>query len=117
MKQIRNPKGAGEGSPERNVVLGRLIAGLWGRVDSDGSFPLTPSPSLGEREPRKLGSCKSEALVYGVRRAMILLLPKGEGWGEGEQAVHFSKASSIAGAPWDWDLSRRSAGWRWREPT
>jgi RND family efflux transporter MFP subunit len=50
-------------------------------------FPLTPTLSLGEREPRSpvFGECK-RVISIGAR-ASILPLPEGEGWGVGEPAL------------------------------
>jgi hypothetical protein len=52
-----------------------------------GLFPLTPALSPREREPRCQRLCEFEALGFFARREMILPLPWGEGWGEGERAA------------------------------
>jgi len=52
-----------------------------------GSIPLTPALSPWEREPDEL-PLESEATRWadGAQRALMLPLPWGEGWGEGERS-------------------------------
>src|ERR1051326_6913243 len=57
-------------------------------------FPLTPTLSLGEREPFGPVSRESPALEFADRRAKIPPLPEGEGRGEGERAQLISNPGS-----------------------
>src|SRR5260370_28522441 len=52
-----------------------------------GPFPLTPAPSLGERENQGRDCDRSKRLGLSNALLMMLPLPEGEGWGEGEQSV------------------------------
>ena len=62
-------------------------------VAGQPSFPLALTLSLGERERQPVGACFAHFglpdSVAGIanRRRTILPLPRGEGWGEGEQSV------------------------------
>jgi len=47
-------------------------------------FPLTPTLSLGERGKLRHSVGESEAVGICASRALVLPLPEGEGWGEGE---------------------------------
>src|SRR5262249_52901671 len=47
--------------------------------------PLTPALSLWERGPRRAPFESSSAVRFANRLTRILPLPKGEGWGEGEE--------------------------------
>ncbi len=54
----------------------------------NSTFPLTPTLSLGERVNHSaplVGT--SRAINLQPSRYLLLLLPKGEGWGEGEGSV------------------------------
>ena len=51
-------------------------------------FPLTPALSLGEREQQAARAEILSDLRIADRLAMILPLPKGEGWGEGKEHAH-----------------------------
>ena len=54
----------------------------------DLTFPLTPSLSLGERVNHSAPFVGTSWLTdVQPRRQMLLPLPKGEGWGEGEGSV------------------------------
>ncbi len=53
----------------------------------DGSFPLTPALSLGEREGARRSLAKSRHRARATTLAASLPLPKGEGRGEGEQTA------------------------------
>ena len=54
---------------------------------ADVPFPLTPALSLGEREKTPPGEGESDAFNKCNGRRAWLPLPKGEGRGEGEQAI------------------------------
>jgi len=54
---------------------------------SKGFFPLTPTLSLGERESHRPFRYESGAHNLFKWLAAIPPLPKGEGWGEGEQTL------------------------------
>ena len=54
---------------------------------TDALFPLTPALSLRERERCVPHPAQTEALRFIVSRDAILPLPKGEGWGEGEETA------------------------------
>ncbi len=62
---------------------------------SDGAFPLTPALSLGERGSPWPSPVCSKRHKFADALATILPLPKGEGWGEGEQSVLRSQAFPI----------------------
>ncbi|PYI86369.1 MAG: hypothetical protein DME26_09160 [Verrucomicrobia bacterium] len=53
-------------------------------VMASARFPLTLTLSLGEREQQRSIGNTSNRARYADRLAMILPLPKGEGWGEGK---------------------------------
>jgi hypothetical protein len=61
------------------------------------AFPLTPALSLGEREPRIPSPWTTKRLGSSQAWQMSLPLPKGEGWGEGEQIPASSHRPSISG--------------------
>jgi hypothetical protein len=63
-----------------------------GLVNSDVSCPLTPALSLRERESHRQRVGKVRGLGKFERRSECLLLPKGEGWGEGEQRARPASA-------------------------
>src|SRR5262249_55895388 len=56
---------------------------------SDIRFPLTPALSLRDRE-RTLSAPNDADLIQ--RSQMVLPLPEGEGWGEGERSVQFYRS-------------------------
>jgi hypothetical protein len=104
------------------LMVGGLVLGLFGNVEarssSDGSFPLTPALSPGEREnssPRleegvdisRSAVSGGEPLKRGVEarsanasrdRSNALPLPKREGWGEGEGTSRTSSVLLLAQA-------------------
>jgi hypothetical protein len=89
------------------LVWVSLTGGAYALGYSDGSFPLTPTLSLGERENSWPALEKSVELAHSPvlhaakpagaagtliarndsRQALLSPLPEGEGWGEGEQRV------------------------------
>src|ERR1019366_381199 len=58
---------------------------------SDVAFPLTPALSLRERENAGQRVAETGTSEIVERLPSVLPLPKGEGWGEGEQAAPASK--------------------------
>jgi hypothetical protein len=63
------------------------------------AFPLTPALSLRERENYRQRAGEADTLGIVERLAALLPLPKGEGWGEGEQAARPLKAPVITDSP------------------
>jgi hypothetical protein len=61
-------------------------------------FPLTPALSPGEREPVRQSVAESNAAGHVESRPAAPPLPKGEGWGEGEQASRTAAPSESATA-------------------
>jgi hypothetical protein len=61
-------------------------------------FPLTPAHSPGEREPVRQSVAESNAAGHVESRPAAPPLPKGEGWGEGEQASRTAAPSESATA-------------------
>jgi Acyl-protein synthetase, LuxE len=70
-----------------DLEIGELVATSPGVANSDGSFPLTPALSSGEREPRRPRVQTPGAPEMPARRDAVLPLPEGEGWGEGERST------------------------------
>src|SRR5438034_4184958 len=62
---------------------------------SDALFPLTPALSLRERENRILSLEKPTRYSLSKARPIVLPLPKGEGWGEGEQGRRAHRAPKL----------------------
>jgi hypothetical protein len=50
-------------------------------------FPLTPTLSLGEREPQSTARANPSGLRFADRLARIPPFPEGKGWGEGELGI------------------------------
>jgi hypothetical protein len=69
------------------------------RRQSDAAFPLTPALSLGEREDVRQRVREADTLGTVERLSSVLPLPKGEGWGEGEQAALPSTPFEVAKCP------------------
>jgi NADH-quinone oxidoreductase subunit F len=61
-----------------------------------GSFPLTPTLSLGKREPCSQLGDQSRDPGFAQVRTSMLPLPKGEGWGEGEGGVRQQGECGVA---------------------
>ena len=70
---------------------GRRVRYVGSCSQSDVAFPLTPTLSLGERENRAQSLDKAWRAGLADALADILPLPRGEGWGEGEQATLLSR--------------------------
>jgi len=79
-----------------DLEIGEVAAESPGTADSDVSFPLTPSLSLREREDRRPRVQTPGAPGQRAKRDATLPLPKGEGWGEGEQSACPPSAASLA---------------------
>jgi hypothetical protein len=62
-------------------------------------FPLTPALSLKEREPQGPSLGNPSAPRHATARPMVLPLPEGEGWGEGEQPVLPVNAADLSKRP------------------
>jgi len=82
-----------------DLEIGALAADPPASDNFDVPFPLTPALSLREREPLGPRSCEVGRLPVVVKRALALPLPKGEGWGEGEQSVLPVTASQSSSRP------------------
>ena len=59
-------------------------------------FPLTPALSLRERENSRLSVGEPEATELFESQTPRLPLPKGEGWGEGEDNAGIAKAAALS---------------------
>src|ERR1035437_6546774 len=64
-----------------------------------GPFPLTPALSPRERENSRQSVGESEATGAWARRLVALPLPKGEGWGEGEQRLRSPVSTDVPKPP------------------
>jgi len=83
-----------------DLRIGQPVAESPEPANSDVSFPLTPALSLGERGNRSPSTGRPAPREFEETRAERLPLPKGEGWGEGEQRAHLSGAPpAFAGVP------------------
>jgi hypothetical protein len=71
-------------------------------LKSDVFFPLTPALSLRERVKRSQSFDNSKRASLADAPATILPLPKGEGWGEGEQTVLPAIALDLTHTPHRW---------------
>ena len=69
-------------------------------------FPLTPALSLGERGPRTPSAELATDGCFADVRPTLLPLPKGEGWGEGEQGCLTASKRLSTRALWQVKLAK-----------
>src|SRR5439155_9515504 len=97
IEKIRNQKKTAPGDIFGFREAIAKVPHLWYSHDP---FPLTPALSLREREHDRQSIRQAEPLGAFARPSLVLPLPEGEGWDEGERVLEIADRGSFAiGSP------------------